>query len=273
MTPSFCSSVAGPSRGGRKDSSGFLGTQGSPSWSLRLGRRPLVPSAGEMLTCCSRVIPGRVGWDVVLTTYSLSVCRLFVPAPSHPSPWPSCSLPPFLHWSAHPPFDPAALLSVHPPSLHVCPSIHLWAVCPVVQHIFSVRAQGQPRMLQRSEPWSLDSRKPFSESVLPGVSSVCVSLTPSGRVRRPAEQKQQLRALCGGARSRPQGTWAPWKEAEPSGVSGVQPRAAVGDGGWNLPHAHELRTLHCLRSVIGALCLGGDEPIRAAQGFDKVTTQ
>lgn len=195
MTPSFCSSVAGPSRGGRKDSFGFLGTQGSPSWSLRLGRRPLVPSAGEMLTCCSRVIPGRVGWDVVLTTYSLSVCRLFVPAPSHPSPWPSCSLPPFLHWSAHPPIDPAALLSVHPPSLHVCPSIHLWSVCPVVQHIFSVRAQGQHRMLQRSEPWSLDSWKPFSESVLPGVSSVCVSLTPSGRARRPAEQKQRL-GLC-----------------------------------------------------------------------------
>ena len=73
MTPSFCSSVAGPSRGGRKDSFGFLGTQGSPSWSLRLGRRPLVPSAGEMPTYCSRVIPGRVGWDVVLTTHSLSV--------------------------------------------------------------------------------------------------------------------------------------------------------------------------------------------------------
>lgn len=94
-----------------------------------------------------------------------------------------------------------------------------------------------------------------------------------GKREEASRAETALRALCGGARSHPQGTWAPWKEAQPSGVSGVQPRAAVGDGGWNLPHARELRTLHCLRSVIGALCLGADEPIRAAQGFDKVTTQ
>lgn len=236
MTPSFCSSVAGPSRGGRKDSFSFLWTQGSPSWSLRLGRRPLVPSAGEMPTYCSRAIRGRVGWDVVLTTHSLSICRLFIPAPSHLSPWPSCSLPPFLHSSAHPPIDPAALLSVHPPSLHVCPSIHPWSVRPVVQHKFSVRAQGQPCMLQRSELWSLDSQKPFSERVLPGISNACVSLIPLGRVRRPAEQKQRqgLRAEVPEAAPRARGL--PGRRHSRPGVSGVQPRAAVSDGGWDLPH-------------------------------------
>lgn len=178
-----------------------------------------------------------MGWDVVLTTHSLSICRLFIPAPSHPSPWPSCSLPPFLHSSAHLPIDPAALLSVHPPSLHVCPSIHPWSVRPVVQHIFSVRAQGQLRMLQRSEPWSLDSQKPFSESILPRVSSARVSLIPLGRARRPAEQKQRLGLRAEVPEAAPRARGLPRRRHSRPGVWGVQPRAAVSDGGWNLPHA------------------------------------
>ena len=133
VTLSFCSSVAGPSRGGQRDSFGFLGTQGSSSWSLTLGRRPLVLSAGEIPTCCflSDLRMCGVGCGTYYSLMCLSV-RLFIPAPSHPSPWPSCSLPQFLHSSAHPPIDPATLLPVHPPSLHVCPSIHPWSIRPVV---------------------------------------------------------------------------------------------------------------------------------------------
>ena len=86
VTLSFCSSVAGPSRGGQRDSFGFLGTQGSPSWSPRFGRRPLVLSAGEILTCCFLSNPRMCG--VGRGTYYSLMClsvRLFIPAPSHPS--------------------------------------------------------------------------------------------------------------------------------------------------------------------------------------------
>ena len=90
-------------------------------------------SAGEIPTCCFLSDPRMCG--VGCGTYYSLMClsvRLFIPAPSHPSPWPSCSLLPFLHSSAHPPIDPATLLPVHPPSLHVCPSIHPWSIRPVV---------------------------------------------------------------------------------------------------------------------------------------------
>lgn len=142
--------------------------------------------------------------------------RLFIPAPSHLSPWPSCSLSPLLHSSAHPPNDHTTLLPVHPPSLHVCPSDHPWSVRPAVQHIFSVRAQGQPCILQRSGAWSLDPRKLFSESVLPGVSSVHVFLNTIGKREEASCVEAERRASCGDARSHPQGMWALWKEAQPS---------------------------------------------------------
>ena len=98
VVPSFCSSVAGPSRGGWRDSFVFLGTQGSPSWSPRLGRRPLVPSAGKMVTCCFLSDPRThgMGRGTYYSRFCPSVCSSLHPPIRPPGP-----LALSLHFSTH----------------------------------------------------------------------------------------------------------------------------------------------------------------------------
>lgn len=173
------------SRGGWRDSF-VLGTQGSPSWSPRLGRRPLVPE-NKMVTCCFLSDPRTHGMGRG-TYYSRSLSiRLFIPAPliRPPGPLaPSLSISPLI--SPHPPIDPTPLLPVHLPSLHICPSDHLVVRPSCCTAHIQCACSGPTLHLREKWAWSLDLRKPLSEASFLE-SPACMSLLiPLGRERRPA---------------------------------------------------------------------------------------
>lgn len=92
----------------------------------RLGKETPA-SAGKMVTCCFLSDPRTHGMGRGIKLSCLSI-RLFIPAPSHPSPGP-LALSPFLHSSAHPPIDPTS-----PPACPLCRSSpHLSIRPPVVR--------------------------------------------------------------------------------------------------------------------------------------------
>ena len=184
VAPSFCSSVARPSRDGRRDSFSFLGTQGSPSW--RLGRRPLVPSAGEMVTCCFLSDPRTrgVGRGTYYSRFCPSVCSSLHPPICLPGP-----LALSLHFSTHLLTRPMTTLPSCLSTHHLFTSVHPTTRGPSVllystYSVCMLRASPASYREVGHGPWTQGSCS-LKASLLE--SPACMSLLiPLGRERRPA---------------------------------------------------------------------------------------